>query len=559
MLSAGAYSATDPQKKCSEIREAISQRAAAYGWPQIVAQSEMEPNSGGGRSDRFRIGLSWNLSEYSRKKLARERADAECDLVEKEDKLSQEMETQLARAGYAGLLMRKKNLEQFLADATESFDMKKRKLTAHLDTRDNVNRSAVEIFQLKRLIIESDEELGNIEVSGLGNGDLAAPSAVNTDHLQMAVEAAAVTAKSKVGGDAIGPAWDLVLNGGYEKRTDSEQAVAVDRKELPVYAGVEFRWKLGHVIPRPDDADAENQGNESGTLYRSTIKNFEAKKKVYIESLEKKIALANIRITQIKSDLAAIAGTKDSGSSQFADTLNQALKIHLVDLADWQARLAVLKNDSSLGNGDNPIGSGNIGVPTNARPPSSHYLDFQVTKGRVGKTPSGLFRALEEKIRAEVVDRAGILKFRTRVRYLGPTGKVIPLGSGISRQQFGVYLAAKNQCNRLYVMWRAPTSTERGQVVVQKKINAGDATHEDCENRGYETVLPKSAESINIIPDGQEFTFDVQIASENLTVTVGDKTVWQGHVDLSELDPTHGAIGFRSDNVNVDFAIEKDR
>jgi hypothetical protein len=554
---------------CGDVREVTRQRTAVYGWPQIVAKSGVEPNSLGERSDRYRVGLSWNLAEFSQKNRADQRADAECDLIEKEERLSQEIETQLSRAAYAGLMVRIKSLEQFLAEAEATFASKRKKLTAHLETRDDVNRAATEIFQLKTLLIESNEELRNIEVtSHVEKSKLETPVAVSTDRLHLDVEAAAVTARSKIAADRLGPAWDLVLNGGYEKRTALDRDLSDHGKAFPAYAELEFRWKLGHVIARGDESGSENRQKESPVAYSESTKEFAQKKQLYVEGLEKKIDLAGGRILQIKSDLAAIAGTREHDSSVFADTLSQALKIQVVNLEDWRARLAVLKLEPSARPNAPPAdksgppavspkkGSDGASVP-DAWLPRDPYRKFQVTKGRVGKTPSGLLHALDEKIRAELIDSGGILNFRSRARYRGATEKIIPLGSGVIRKQFGVFLASKDQCNRLYVMWRAPANHDAGRFVVQKKINAGGVTHADCENRGYEPVVAKLAPPINIAPNGEEFTFDVRVERGNLSVVIGDRTVWEGMVDLAGLDPVHGSIGFRSDNVNVDFAIEK--
>ena len=142
-------------------------------------------------------------------------------------------------------------------------------------------------------------------------------------------------------------------------------------------------------------------------------------------------------------------------------------------------------------------------------------------------------------------------------RYLGPTAVTVPLGSGETRNQFGVFLMALNQCNMLYVMLRMERN-EVPQVAVQRKFNPGQTTHTECENRGYSIVEPtRNSEPAPRVRVQEDHNLKASVdANFNLTVTLDDHTVWRGVVPREGLSRANALVGVRSDNAKLAFDID---
>src|SRR3954471_4726053 len=129
-------------------------------------------------------------------------------------------------------------------------------------------------------------------------------------------------------------------------------------------------------------------------------------------------------------------------------------------------------------------------APTLAGASAPHYRGvglgrLDVTAGAVQgaagwlQTRSGEMRATERDGGSHAATA------RLRFRLLGPSDEVVPLGSGLVRQQIGLKLLAADPCNLVYVMWRtAPDS----RIAIFVKRNAGQTTSAQCGNRGYTDV-----------------------------------------------------------------------
>ncbi len=138
--------------------------------------------------------------------------------------------------------------------------------------------------------------------------------------------------------------------------------------------------------------------------------------------------------------------------------------------------------------------------------------------------------------------------------YEGKTKTTKTLASGQSRAQLGCYLAAKNQCNLLYAMWRIEPAPG---IVVQKKSNPQMSTHQECKNGGYASVKPSYQKKINAPELNRSYKLLCELEQNVLTVKVDNEKVWSGTVDLESLD-TKGYAGVRSDNVQWQFAVTKE-
>src|SRR4051812_22458153 len=78
--------------------------------------------------------------------------------------------------------------------------------------------------------------------------------------------------------------------------------------------------------------------------------------------------------------------------------------------------------------------------------------DLCVTNGAITEVGNGSLLAETESSRAIAPGTDGRVA-ELRFRYLGQSASIRPLASGELRQQIGLKLRAKNQCNLLYVMW----------------------------------------------------------------------------------------------------------
>jgi hypothetical protein len=173
-----------------------------------------------------------------------------------------------------------------------------------------------------------------------------------------------------------------------------------------------------------------------------------------------------------------------------------------------------------------------------------------VTEGAVGEASSGLLSVDTTKMRAYLNGSDG-QAVETHFTYLGETAEQSHLGSGETRQQFGLKLRAQNACNLVYAMWRfAPES----RVVVSVKRNAGQSTSAQCGNRGYQNVKPQRSEPVPVIRPGDTHTLSAKFNGEQLQVSVDGAEVWEGDVG-PEASDLQGPAGIRSDNVRLAFGL----
>jgi hypothetical protein len=135
--------------------------------------------------------------------------------------------------------------------------------------------------------------------------------------------------------------------------------------------------------------------------------------------------------------------------------------------------------------------------------------------------------------------------------YRGPSRGTAPLASGELRRQIGLKLRAQDTCNVVYVMWRiAPTSG----IHVQVKSNPGrQKRHEECRDRGYQTIRPESRRPVPDVRPGESHSLDGFIDGGRLRVLADGVLAWEGTLPDEALDFT-GPAGLRSDN--GEFEVE---
>ena len=170
--------------------------------------------------------------------------------------------------------------------------------------------------------------------------------------------------------------------------------------------------------------------------------------------------------------------------------------------------------------------------------------------------------ALEKKAEKGLLRKSDIQNFRytqpaknsniARLDFIYQGAMEAPkrLGSGEERYQLGVMLRQTNQCNLLYVMIRLG---DEPTVVVQEKLNPGQSTHAQCQNHGYSTIASKLKTKLPEIKRGEQHLLVAEIKEEELEVSLDKRVVWQGKLNTKIQSGEN--IGFRSDNVKVDFDL----
>ena len=171
---------------------------------------------------------------------------------------------------------------------------------------------------------------------------------------------------------------------------------------------------------------------------------------------------------------------------------------------------------------------------------------FDVPDGRIDKTRDGRWEVNTKEMRATIKGTTG-KSIAVYFTYLGPTRETSRLADGEIRNQFGVKLRAQDTCNCVYVMFHFEKNVG---VSVQVKRNPGKKTHEDCLDRGYESV---SFHPTPFVKVNTPHTLAAKLESRMLTVSA-DGDAWQ--VILPGVIDFDGPAGLRSDNAHVIFTYE---
>ena len=185
--------------------------------------------------------------------------------------------------------------------------------------------------------------------------------------------------------------------------------------------------------------------------------------------------------------------------------------------------------------------------------------DFCVTLGALFDTTDQRVTVVDPQIRA-TLHRQTPQRIESHVRYWGPTSRLVPLGSGEIREQFGFKMRAEDPCNLIYVMWRFKNPSDAGapgQVVVQVKSNPGMHTSAECKNGGYRTIAPTQHTDIPVPQEGDFHTLRATLNGSHLVVIVdndADDPVWEGDLG-AETTALNGPVGIRSDNVKLELNL----
>jgi hypothetical protein len=165
-----------------------------------------------------------------------------------------------------------------------------------------------------------------------------------------------------------------------------------------------------------------------------------------------------------------------------------------------------------------------------AQSPAGSWLTISrdnlcITEGAIEKSGERLLVSVP-KMRAYVTAPTA-QSVEVRFKYLGPTSKDAPLGSGIMRRQFGFKLHAQDPCNLVYAIWRIEPESK---LVVSLKRNPNQHTSAECGNRGYQNIKPRKASPVPRLEPGQSHTLRAEMKADELRVFVDNQPVWEGLV-----------------------------
>lgn len=188
-----------------------------------------------------------------------------------------------------------------------------------------------------------------------------------------------------------------------------------------------------------------------------------------------------------------------------------------------------------------------VGVSTLQPAPNQ---DLCITSGHLNSGAESMLTVQDPRMRA-------VLRYMTppvaelRFKYRGSAAASFAFGSGISRQQIGLKLRAKDPCNLLYVMWRISPKPE---VVVSLKSNPNQHTSSACGGTGYHNIRPLRAAPPPAVEAGQDHRLRAEMVGSLLTVRADNTEVWQGPVG-EEASRLQGPLGVRSDNGRFDLQL----
>jgi hypothetical protein len=167
-----------------------------------------------------------------------------------------------------------------------------------------------------------------------------------------------------------------------------------------------------------------------------------------------------------------------------------------------------------------------------------------VTEGAIESGPNNRLSVNAPKMRAYVNSWTS-QAIEAHFTYLGVTAEESRLGSGETRQQFGLKLRARNACNLVYAMWRIEPESK---IVVSVKRNPGESKSSECGNSGYQNIKPRHTAAVPLVKPGDTHDLSAQMDGEELRVFVDGADVWDGSVEPQAHGLT-GPVGVRSDNV----------
>ncbi len=532
---------------CAAALEQAEARSSQRSIPSLTVTSQVEPGAGERREETLRVGLEMQLSDLVRSRRARARAEADCLRFEAEHEAEVFGTVGRADVELKGLAARKEALDGALVSAKANLAERHLRLAASRETRAGVGRAAAEVAALARDLVETTSRMeivkrqtGGASVSARESSAVLASLAQTTRQAERAAAA-----------ESMGPAWDVTLAAGWAR---TRYASADGELEFaggpPLFGSVGLRWRPGVAFAK----DAALEKTVGSAKLAASVEAWEADRKTMVAENVAKLALVSARTEELRADLGVLAASRSAELRDYEQMLERDLRALSVEEADLRGRLvaagpAVPEAPASA------VPAAPAATDTTVAPPMK-LEKLVVTEGAAKPIGRGMFATDGAKIRAYAADAAGATGVHATFKYLGPSASIVPLKGGEARRQLGVFLAAKDQCNLLYAMWRLPAEGGgKGELVVQRKLNPGKSTHKACGNGGYTTVKAARADAVPVLSLGDERRLDAVLDASRLAVSIDGRVVWEGPVDLGGLDPKAGKIGWRSDNVVTEFSL----
>ncbi len=324
--------------------------------------------------------------------------------------------------------------------------------------------------------------------------------------------------------------YELTLAGGYENISYANPAKTGGSSP---YVAVTLKLNLGGVANSINSG--EGRAADQWLQSRRTLGGSRGQSsalKTRLESLQLRQPIIETRFNEMR-DLVGVAGVNASSlTSVSAVKLYGTYLLAQAEAAQMQAELRALRES---------------GVEIALKPdatPAPHAIE----PAPVASTPSFIRTNANNFRRPQPAENANQanLYFKIIEKMADPKA----LGSGVIRHQLGIMLRQNNQCNLVYVMIRLG---DKPAIAVQEKVNAGQTTHQACENNGYRTIPGKAVDSLPSLQFGKLYRLQARIEGNALEVFFNQELVWRGNAPQSILSGKQ--IGFRSDNLVVEYQL----
>lgn len=612
------------KRDCLTARAAAERELSLAVMPEIESsfQAQAEPTASTGQDrtrTRTRIGLSYDIASLTRALSARDRAGEECSSQGRgATRLTEEISLLRKRRILAGAAAAVKIYEDALSKARQQrlkLDESIKNGLISLRESDDFSNFLLEIelrtMELQDLIARWTPNEGVVRQETVDffetetNEKNPDPSRLIqlalAEEMQLAADRAARRRESS---------WSFRIAGGYEQLSQSQGKPA-----LPGYATAELRYKLGSLWPDSHshgDAQSASEGNipsvsqDLSRTLQSEVNDYQRDRLMWQRQYELVRQRSDEFVQRVQLEEAALKSDPHAATRKGMLEISRNRLSLLARAADLGARSG--KSASPLPTGDSQVFKNN---------PSS--LVFEVTAGTVesrqwNSPASSPIKEQQLKMSTDTKETPGASenpmrsagaetaaagpnqlsrftasptmrmhatipspqKISLAFRYKGSVSAPTPLAGGDVRNQLGVFLLGKDQCNLLYVMLRFPepasgesklkskatgsTGSEKSKVnlVVQTKINPRQSTHQECGNRGYNAVKPRLRVDLDAsaLTDGRIHVLTASAKSRNqLEVTLDERVVWTGDLprEFAERLDKPGLIGVRSDNATFEF------
>lgn len=517
----------DQDDACSQFRARAKIIADPLGQPQLFATYDQNPDrlQRNAWSRETRAGVSFDLARFSEGSAIRDLAEKECDLWKKRSLLTQRTSGALNAQTIRALQKKRK----VFVDATEDLEREIKAVSDQgtIEQQDQLDKFILQQKtqialideQILRLSSATESELPNISPPTDPEAEI---SQLEQEHRDYEAERARALRLNRS---------NVVLSAGTIQR-DTPGAVG---DQLPYFFGVDVRVPISDfLLGSRSEAVTSGKNTLMMETYFDSLRLWLAGFKAEKKRLTLLSDLFRERMRGLERRLSIV---RKDGGDQFA-ALARSLKIQMSEI---EAELAY--NNVMLANASAESTKDDVRIKLIA------------TEGKLIESPDkmDLYQVKDDRLRAKSLETPAS-GLEMTFTYQGKTAVAKNLKSGKPRVQLGCYLAAQNQCNLLYAMWRI--EPEPG-IFVQTKSNLNKSTHQECGNNGYTTVKPIFKKKIGAPTVNQNYRYSCELKGSTLTVKVDNEKVWSGTVDLKNLDPK-GYSGVRSDNALWQFSLTKE-